>query len=237
MCYIKPMPDPAFIPRRLLLAAAAGLPMAAQARSRPAPPPKGGPLPLVMLDPGHGGKDPGAIGVSGTYEKHVAFAAAQELRRQLIAGGRCRVELTRGHDVFIPLQDRVAIAQRGGAALFVSMHADALSDPGVRGASVYTLSDTASDPQTAALARRENSADRFGGPSFQNLPAHRRQHPVQPGAAGDARGLRPDGPPRGPRASARRRPADEPSAARRLHGPARSGHSQRAGRNGLHVKL
>ncbi len=170
MCYIKPMPDPAFIPRRLLLAAAAGLPMAAQARSRPAPPPKGGPLPLVMLDPGHGGKDPGAIGVSGTYEKHVAFAAAQELRRQLIAGGRCRVELTRGHDVFIPLQDRVAISQRGGASLFVSMHADALSDASVRGASVYTLSDTASDPQTAALARRENSADRFGGPSFQNLP-------------------------------------------------------------------
>src|SRR3954452_23886366 len=118
------MPDVALIPRRLLLAAAAGLPLAAQARPRTAPTaaPPAGKLPLVMLDPGHGGKDPGAIGISGTYEKHVACAAAEELRRQLMGGGRCRVELTRGHDVFIPLQDRVAIAQRGGANLFVSMH-------------------------------------------------------------------------------------------------------------------
>jgi N-acetylmuramoyl-L-alanine amidase len=122
-----------------------------------------------VLDPGHGGKDPGAIGVSGTYEKHVAFAAAQELRRQLAVSGRCRAELTRAEDVFIPLQDRVAIAQGRGARLFVSMHADALGDPSVRGASVYTLSETASDAQTAALARRENSADRFGGPRFQNV--------------------------------------------------------------------
>ncbi|WP_408886961.1 N-acetylmuramoyl-L-alanine amidase family protein [Limobrevibacterium gyesilva] len=128
------------------------------------------PLPLVLLDPGHGGKDPGAIGVSGTYEKHVALASAQELQRQLIASGRYRVELTRTRDVFIPLQDRVGIAQRRGAALFVSMHADALSDHGVRGASVYTLADTASDAQTAALARRENAADRFGGPSFRDTP-------------------------------------------------------------------
>src|SRR5258708_19510876 len=108
-----------------------------------------------MLDPGHGGKDPGAIGVTGLYEKVVALAAAQELKRQLEAGGRYRVELTRGRDVFIPLEERVAIAQRRSAALFVSMHADALTDRGVRGASVYTLGD-ASDAQTAALARRGN---------------------------------------------------------------------------------
>ena len=133
--------------------------------SRPTPP-----LPLVVLDPGHGGKDPGAIGVSGTYEKHVAFAAALELRQQLERGGRCRVELTRGRDVFIPLHERVGFAQRRGAALFMSLHADALTDSRVRGASVYTLSDTASDPQTAALAQRENSADRFGGPSFRDMP-------------------------------------------------------------------
>ena len=118
-----------------------------------------------MLDPGHGGKDPGAIGVSGTYEKHVAFAAAQELQRQL--AGRYRVELTRSRDVFIRLEDRVAIAQKRGAALFVSMHADAVGDHEVRGASIYTLSDTASDTQTAALAQRENSADRFGSGQFQ----------------------------------------------------------------------
>lgn len=170
MCYVKSMADPTLAPRRLLMAAAAGWPVAALARPRRAPEPARGPLPLVMLDPGHGGKDPGAVGVSGTFEKHVAFAAAQELRRQLGAGGRCRVELTRGRDVFIPLQDRVGMAQRAGAALFMSLHADALSDPSVRGASVYTLSDTASDAQTADLARRENSADRFGGPQFRNLP-------------------------------------------------------------------
>jgi N-acetylmuramoyl-L-alanine amidase len=124
------------------------------------------PAPLVMLDPGHGGKDPGAIGVSGTYEKHVALATAQELKRQLEAGGRYRVELTRARDVFVPLDDRVAKAQAHGASLFVSMHADALADHGVRGASVYTLANTASDAQTAALARRENSADRFLGASW-----------------------------------------------------------------------
>ena len=124
------------------------------------------PRPLVMLDPGHGGKDPGAIGVSGTFEKHVAEAAAAELQRQLLASNRYRVELTRGHDVFIPLEDRVGIAEGRQAALFVSVHADALHDPLVRGASVYTLSDGASDAQTAALAHTENSADRFAGPSF-----------------------------------------------------------------------
>src|SRR6516164_4169783 len=136
---------------------------------KPQPPP-GAPPPLVLLDPGHGGKDPGAIGVSGTYEKHVALAAATELRRQLLATGHYRVELSRIRDVFIPLEDRVAIAQHRGAALFVSMHADALTDHSVRGASVYTLSDTASDAQTAALARRENSADRFAGAGFNAPP-------------------------------------------------------------------
>ena len=155
------------LPRRLLLAAAA-LPSAALARPRPTPK-TAAPLPQIVLDPGHGGKDPGAIGVSGTYEKHVAFAAADELRRQLTAGGRCRVALTRHTDVFLPLRERVEIAQAHGAVLFVSMHADALHDPGTRGASVYTLSDAASDPQSADLARRENSADRFGGPQFRNV--------------------------------------------------------------------
>ncbi|MDE2198229.1 MAG: N-acetylmuramoyl-L-alanine amidase [Rhodospirillales bacterium] len=126
--------------------------------------------PLVLLDPGHGGKDPGAIGVSGTYEKHIAFATARELQRQLLQGGRYRVMLSRTRDIFIPLEQRVAIAQRHGASLFVSMHADALADHSVRGASVYTLASTASDAQTAALARRENAADRFGGPSFAHVP-------------------------------------------------------------------
>jgi len=131
------------------------------ATSRPA-------APLVVLDPGHGGKDPGAVGISGTLEKHVALATALELKRRLEAGGQYRVQLTRSRDIFIPLDDRVDRAQRGGAALFVSMHADALSDHSVRGASVYTLAQTASDAQTAALARTENSADRFGGHEWRD---------------------------------------------------------------------
>ncbi|MBV9735446.1 MAG: N-acetylmuramoyl-L-alanine amidase [Acidisphaera sp.] len=142
---------------------------ASLAAARAAHPPRARPAApkLVMLDPGHGGKDPGAIGVSGTYEKHVAFAAATQLCRLLQADPRYRVEMTRGTDVFIPLEDRVGYAQSRGADLFVSMHADALADHDVRGASVYTLSNTASDAQTAALARRENSADRFAGPQFR----------------------------------------------------------------------
>jgi N-acetylmuramoyl-L-alanine amidase len=126
-----------------------------------------GRVPLVMLDPGHGGKDPGAIGVSGTYEKHISLAAGVELKRLLETEGRYRVALTRVRDVFIPLEHRVEIADSQGAALFVSMHADALPYRDVRGASVYTLSNTASDPESAALAARENSADRFLGPAYR----------------------------------------------------------------------
>jgi N-acetylmuramoyl-L-alanine amidase len=150
-----------------------GVVLAATARSGPATPPRQGtrpPPPLVMLDPGHGGKDPGAIGFSGTYEKQVSLAAAFELKRQLEAQGRYRVALTRTRDAFIPLDERVAKAQAHGAALFVSMHADALSDRTVRGASVYTLADTASDAQTAALAQRENNADRAAGAGFNASP-------------------------------------------------------------------
>lgn len=132
------------------------------------PPSGDGRPPLVMLDPGHGGKDPGAIGVSGTYEKHVSLATAQELKRLLEAGGRYRVELTRKRDVFVPLDDRVAQAESHRAALFVSMHADALTDHSVRGASVYTLASKASDAQTAALAARENNADRAGGAAWRH---------------------------------------------------------------------
>jgi N-acetylmuramoyl-L-alanine amidase len=124
---------------------------------------------LVMLDPGHGGKDPGAIGVSGTYEKHISLATAFELKRQLESTGLYEVMMTRQSDVFIPLEDRVHHAQKRDADLFVSMHADALTDHEVRGASVYTLASRASDAQTAQLARRENSADRFG-PNYRNQP-------------------------------------------------------------------
>ena len=145
-------------------AGAASVPSRAERRGQ-------GRAPLIMLDPGHGGKDPGAIGVSGTYEKHISLAAGEELKRLLEAEGRYRVALTRTRDVFIPLEQRVEIANGQGAALFVSMHADALPhrDWEVRGASVYTLSSTASDPEAAALAARENSADRFLGPAYRSV--------------------------------------------------------------------
>ncbi len=159
------------LPGRLSAALAATA--AGSGHNTPAAPTRQGarpPTPLVMLDPGHGGKDPGAIGISGTYEKQVALAAALELKHQLEASGRYRVALTRTRDAFIPLDDRVARAQAHGAALFVSMHADALSDHSVRGASVYTLADSASDAQTAALARTENSADRFAGAGINAPP-------------------------------------------------------------------
>jgi N-acetylmuramoyl-L-alanine amidase len=115
---------------------------------------------LIALDPGHGGRDPGALGVRGTQEKGVVWTIAGELRQQLLAGGRYRVMVTRAGDSYVPLRERVARAQAVKADLFLSIHADSHPDPGVRGASVYTLSEEASDREAAALAARENRADK-----------------------------------------------------------------------------
>jgi N-acetylmuramoyl-L-alanine amidase len=107
-----------------------------------------------------GGRDPGALGVRGTQEKGVVWTIAGELRQQLLAAGRYRVMLTRSGDSYVPLRERVARAQAVKADLFLSIHADSHPDPGVRGASVYTLSEEASDREAAALAARENRADK-----------------------------------------------------------------------------
>ena len=131
------------------------------AAATPAPNARAARLPLVVLDPGHGGKDPGTIGRSGTLEKRITLAAALELKRQLEAGGRCRVALTRSRDVFVSLDGRVDFARKREAALFLSLHAD--SAPGARGASVYTLSDRASDALAGRLAQQQNRADAMGG--------------------------------------------------------------------------
>ncbi|MBL6615572.1 MAG: N-acetylmuramoyl-L-alanine amidase [Reyranella sp.] len=124
------------------------------AKPTPLPRPK-----LVFLDPGHGGRDPGALGVRGTQEKGVVMAIARDLQRELLAGNRYRVLLSRTFDAYVPLRERVARAQAAKADLFLSLHADSCADSSVRGASVYTLSEVASDREAAALAARENRAD------------------------------------------------------------------------------
>jgi N-acetylmuramoyl-L-alanine amidase len=118
---------------------------------------------VVVLDPGHGGIDPGCIGCRGTYEKDITLDTARELARLLEESGRYRVKLTRNDDSFVALEDRVAQARADEAALLLSIHADALPDEHLRGASVYTLSEKASDREAAALAARENGADLVAG--------------------------------------------------------------------------
>lgn len=118
---------------------------------------------VVMLDPGHGGQDPGAIGVSGTREKFIALATASAAARYLEAMGHYRVLMTRDSDEYIPLQQRVELAQKAGADLFMSVHADANPNHQIHGASVYTLSEKASDAEAAELAARENRSDRVAG--------------------------------------------------------------------------
>jgi N-acetylmuramoyl-L-alanine amidase len=121
--------------------------------------------PLVVLDPGHGGVDPGAFGDNGVSEKEIVLQVAQRLRDKLQASGHYRVVMTRDDDTFIALGDRVRLAQEAGAKLFVSIHADSLSSSSgaVRGATVYTLSDRASDAEAAHLADKENRADALAG--------------------------------------------------------------------------
>ncbi|HEX4095862.1 MAG TPA: N-acetylmuramoyl-L-alanine amidase [Caulobacteraceae bacterium] len=99
---------------------------------------------VIVIDAGHGGKDPGAMG-EGVHEKDLTLAAARALKRRLERDGRYVVVLTRSGDEFVPLEDRVQIARRADADLFISLHADAGGDPDVRGATVYTLSDKGSD--------------------------------------------------------------------------------------------
>ena len=118
---------------------------------------------VVVLDPGHGGVDPGTIGVNGIHEKDVTLALARELKFRLAASDRYHVVMTREADVFVKLRDRVARARRAEADLFVSLHADAIKNRRHRGASVYTLSADASDGEAAALAEKENRADIIAG--------------------------------------------------------------------------
>ncbi len=131
------------------------------------PKPKPRPTPaspaIIVLDAGHGGKDPGAIGRSGTEEKHVTLAICQAIRSELAARGGIKAVLTRNADDFLPLPERVRLAHEANADFFVSIHADAAPSAYARGLSAYTLSDKASDAFSASLAKRENAVDAIYG--------------------------------------------------------------------------
>jgi len=125
---------------------------------------------VVVIDPGHGGVDPGATGVTGTYEKDVVLALGKSLRDALERTGKYTVVMTRDTDIFLSLRARVAVGRRAKADLFVSLHADSAPGTGVHGASVYTLSERASDKEAAALARSENQSDIIAGVDLTNEP-------------------------------------------------------------------
>ena len=115
--------------------------------------------PLVVIDAGHGGHDPGASGVSGNLtEKALTLMLARELRDRLAKRGRVRIALTRDGDQYLHLDQRAAIARHLGASLFLSIHADSASNPLARGATIYSLSDVASDAEAARFAHAENAA-------------------------------------------------------------------------------
>lgn len=137
-------------------------------RPAPAQPAPAGPRtdrrPLVVIDPGHGGTDPGARAGRGVVEKDVVFGFARVLKERLEASGRYRVSLTRDRDVFVALGERVRIARAAQADLMISIHADSISAaPHVRGLTVYTGSERASDQESARLADAENRADAVAG--------------------------------------------------------------------------
>lgn len=116
-------------------------------------------LPTIAVDAGHGGVDPGTIGIDGIYEKNVTLAMAKELSRELKATGRYHVFMTRKSDVSVGLRERVRRARDAHADLFISLHADSLKDHAMRGATVYTLRENSSDKEAAELAAKENKAD------------------------------------------------------------------------------
>jgi N-acetylmuramoyl-L-alanine amidase len=130
------------------------------------------PRPLIVLDPGHGGLDSGTVAPSGDTEKTIVLEFAKRLREKLEKSGKYRVAMTRTDDRFVPLADRVQFARARQAALFLSVHCDALvhRDSEGRGATVYTLSETASDAESARLAEAENRADIIAGVDLSAEP-------------------------------------------------------------------
>ncbi|PTS72560.1 N-acetylmuramoyl-L-alanine amidase [Sphingomonas sp. HMWF008] len=128
--------------------------------------------PLVVIDAGHGGVDPGAISpLDGRREKDVTLKIARAIRDELVKSGRVRVALTRDDDRFLVLQERYGIARKLRADLFISIHCDSVGSGNASGASVYTLSEVASDKESAKLAARENKADIIAGVNLGSTSA------------------------------------------------------------------
>lgn len=128
--------------------------------------------PIVVIDAGHGGRDPGATSVSGEIaEKALTLAMARDLRDTLLKRGRVRVALTREDDRYLTLDERAELAKRVGAALFISLHTDSAPNPLARGASVYSLSDVASDEEAARFAAVQNRGTDAGASADTSVPA------------------------------------------------------------------
>jgi N-acetylmuramoyl-L-alanine amidase len=149
---------------RLLTASAPG--------AAPQSPNGNDPRPLIVLDPGHGGIDTGARAPTGEMEKDIVLDFAKRLSERLAKSGRYRVVMTRSDDTYVPLDERVRIARKADASLFVSIHADSLppKEGDAQGATVYTLSNKATDAQAAALADTENRADVIAGVDLKTEP-------------------------------------------------------------------
>jgi N-acetylmuramoyl-L-alanine amidase len=128
--------------------------------------------PVIVLDPGHGGIDTGTKGPNGQMEKDIVLDFAKRLKEKIESAGKYRVLLTRSDDTFVPLAERVRFARDAGAALFISIHADSLPrrEGDAQGATVYTLSETATDPEAARLAEEENRADVIAGVDLKDQP-------------------------------------------------------------------
>ena len=128
--------------------------------------------PIIVLDPGHGGIDTGTKGSNGGMEKDIVLDFAKRLKQKIETAGKYRVLLTRSDDAFVPLAERVRFAREAGASLFISIHADSLprKEGDAQGATVYTLSETATDPAAARLAEQENRADVIAGVDLKDQP-------------------------------------------------------------------
>ncbi len=123
--------------------------------------------PIIVLDPGHGGIDPGAVGAGNVLEKDLVLSVSRRVRARLVASGRYQVVMTRDKDVFVSLDQRLKISQSNAAALFISLHADSIDQldvaSSIKGATIYTLSERASDAEARAMAEKENASDLLAG--------------------------------------------------------------------------